>query len=108
MQINAGMLGYLKKINEIESLKNNVLIYSMWQGYKAEMQEFLDGVKEMGVNTVNLHVSGHADLLAIEQIIKKTNPKKIEFVHTKEEDSFLWEALLLRIKAGRVNDFDVI
>jgi ribonuclease J len=100
MQINAGMLGYLKKISEIESLKNNVLIYSMWQGYKAEMQEFLDGVKEMGVNTVDLHVSGHADLLAIEQIIIRTNPKKIELVHTKEEDSFLWEALLLRIKAG--------
>lgn len=105
MQINARMLYFLRELNKSASLKNSVLVYSMWQGYKAEMQELLDGVKEMGVNTVDLHVSGHADLLAIEQIIKKTNPKKIEFVHTKEEDSFLWEALLLRIKAGRVNDF---
>ncbi|MBE5750074.1 MAG: hypothetical protein E7346_04320 [Clostridiales bacterium] len=94
MQINASMLDYLNKLNKSVRLKNSVLVYSMWQGYKAEMQEFLDGVNEMGVNTVDLHVSGHADLQAIEQIIKKTNPKKIELVHTKEEDSFLWEALL--------------
>ena len=105
MQINARMLDYLSELNKSVRLKNSVLVYSMWQGYKAEMQEFLDGVKEMGINTVDLHVSGHADLQAIEQIIKKTNPKKIELVHTKEEDSFLWEALLLRIKTGRVNDF---
>ena len=104
MQINASMLDYIRELNKSVRLKNSVLVYSMWQGYKAEMQEFLDGVKEMGVNIVDLHVSGHADLQAIEQIIKKTNPKKIELVHTKEEDSFLWEALLLCIKAGRVND----
>lgn len=94
MQINASMLDYLNKLNKSVRLKNSVLVYSMWQGYKAEMQEFLDGVNKMGVNTIDLHVSGHADLQAIEQIIKKTNPKKIELVHTKEEDSFLWEALL--------------
>jgi mRNA degradation ribonuclease J1/J2 len=102
MQINANMLDYIRELNKSVRLKNSVLVYSMWQGYKAEMQEFLDGVKEMGVNAVDLHVSGHADLLAIEQIIKRTSPKKIELVHTKEEDSFLWEALLLRIK-GRAS-----
>lgn len=104
MQINTRMLDYLSELNKSVRLKNSVLVYSMWQGYKAEMQEFLNGVKEMGVNIVDLHVSGHADLLAIEQIIKRTNPKKIELVHTKEEDYFLWEALLLCIKARRVND----
>ena len=53
----------------------------MWQGYKEEMKEFLDGVQNLGVKVIDLHVSGHADLPAIEKLIKRTNPKKIELVH---------------------------
>lgn len=104
MQINAGMLEYLKKLNESTELNSSVLVYSMWQGYKSEMQEFLDGVKALGIKSVDLHVSGHADASAINLMINKTNPDKIEFVHTCKEDAFLWESLLLCLKYGGVND----
>ena len=76
------MLKYLQKLNEEKSLKDSILIYSMWQGYKPKMQEFLDGVKEMGVKIVDLHVSGHADHTAIKELVRKVNPQKIELVHT--------------------------
>ena len=40
MQINSNMLDYLKKLNEVVNLQDSVLVYSMWKGYKTEMQEF--------------------------------------------------------------------
>lgn len=78
MQVNSNMLCYFQKL---KGVKDSVLIYSMWQGYKEEMKEFLDGVQNLGVKVIDLHVSGHADLPAIEKLIKRTNPKKIELVH---------------------------
>ena len=83
MQINSSMLGYLKKLNNIVEIKKSALIYSMWLGYKSEMQAFLDGVKSLGIEIIDLHVSGHADLLAIKELINRVNPDKIEFVHTE-------------------------
>ena len=104
MQINANMLDYLKILGNGKCTNKSVMIYSMWHGYKPEMQEFLDGVKELGIKSVDMHVSGHADVLTVERLIQKTNPDKIEFVHTRKEDAFLWEVLLLCLKYGRVND----
>ena len=49
MQITSDMLKYLYEMNKIEELKNSVLIYSMWQGYKQDMKDFLEGVKKLGV-----------------------------------------------------------
>lgn len=83
MQISSDMLNYLNEMNKIDELKNSILIYSMWKGYKQEMIEFLEGVKKLGIKVVDLHVSGHADIDAIKKIIEKTNPDKVEFVHTE-------------------------
>ena len=91
MQINSKMLNYLQKMS---GLNNSVLVYSMWQGYKGEMQTFLEGVKALGITTVDLHVSGHADVLSLRKIIEKTCPDKIELVHTLKEDKTLWKTLL--------------
>lgn len=84
MQIHSGLLGYLQKMSFEGSLQNSVLIYSMWQGYKAEMQAFLDGIKALGIQLVDLHVSGHADLQAIKRLIAKTQPKEIYMVHCEK------------------------
>ena len=82
MMISTSMTDYLKKLATLRDLSNAVLIYSMWDGYKEQMKEFLDFVQSLGVKIVDLHVSGHADKSAIEAVIKMTNPREIKFVHT--------------------------
>ena len=98
MQIDSGMIKYLKKLNQISGLQDCVLVYSMWQGYKPKMQEFLKEIKEMGIKTVDLHVSGHADCKAIKKLIEKVNPDKIEFVHTEKDCWHLMEKSLHRMR----------
>ncbi len=104
MLINAYMLHYLQSLKEKVDLKGSVLIYSMWQGYKEEMQDFLGGVRDLGINVVDLHVSGHADIEAVKKVIIRTNPQEVNFVHTSKDDSLLWEALLWSMQLGKVND----
>jgi len=87
MQINSNMLKYLQKLSVVTSLQDSILIYSMWQGYKPKMQQFLEGVKVLGIKVVDLHTSGHADIAAIKKLIQRVNPEEIEFVHT-EKDSW--------------------
>ena len=41
-----------------------------------DMEKFLDGVKALGVTTVNLHVSGHADKQTLQQLIDIIRPKQ--------------------------------
>ncbi len=83
MQINSRMINYLKKLDNIKSLKNSVLIYSMWYGYKDDMKDFLDEIRNIGIDIVDLHVSGHADVSTINMLIKWVKPKKILIVHSE-------------------------
>ena len=91
MQINSNMLKYLQKLSVITSLQDSILIYSMWQGYKPKMQQFLEGVKVLGIKVVDLHTSGHADIAAIKKLIQSVNPEEIEFVHTEKDSWSLFE-----------------
>ncbi len=84
MQIHSGMLPYLQKMNEKRSLRGSLLIYSMWEGYQESMQAFWDGVRELGIDTVNLHVSGHADRQTVARLVAHTNPKEIFIVHSEK------------------------
>ena len=47
-------------------------------------EEFLDGVKALGIEMVDLHVSGHADRQTIGRLIRKTCPKEIIMVHCEK------------------------
>jgi ribonuclease J len=84
MQIHSGMLGYLQKMAQERSLDGSLLIYSMWQGYKEGMTSFLEGVKTLGIKTVDLHVSGHADRQTVGRLIRKTCPKELIMVHCEK------------------------
>ena len=88
MQIHASMKGYLEKLNDLSSLKGSVLIYSMWQGYKTEgiVREMLEALNKMGVEVIDLHISGHASKNAQELLIKNIKPKNTIFVHKKGEE----------------------
>ena len=82
MLVTAGMLDYIKRLAARRDLSHAVLVYSIWRGYKADMRDFLDGVRALGIEVVDLHVSGHADRDAIDALIAHTHPRSIRYVHT--------------------------
>lgn len=90
MCIRQSMKNYLSKLNELMSFENGVLFYGMWKGYmeQPEMQEFLDFMTEKGVKIHILHTSGHADIITIDAIIEKTDPKTIIPIHTENSSWF--------------------
>lgn len=80
-------------LNDIERLKESVLnnccvVYSMWEGYQKEeiYKKFLDRMKELNIDIYNLHVSGHADYTAFNQIIEITNPNAVIPMHTENKE----------------------
>ena len=88
MLISSSMADYLTKLAEKRDLSDAVFIYSLWDGYKENMDELLKTIEKLNIASIDLHVTGHADANAIEALIKRTNPTEIKFVHTdkKNED----------------------
>ncbi len=91
MCIRNSMLRYLEGLNQLMSFENGLLVYSMWNGYKKkpEMAEFIEACENMGLRTINIHTSGHADHTTIEKLIKCVNPTEIIPVHTENPDWFI-------------------
>jgi len=73
---------------ENNALNNACVVFSMWGGYKKEeiYKKFLDRMKELGIDTLDLHVSGHADYTAIEAVINITNPEYVIPIHTENKE----------------------
>jgi len=90
MCVRTSILRYLKALSEIMPFENGLLVYSFWSGYKEtdDMKVFLSACKDMGLEIVTLHTSGHADAKTIEALIEKVNPKEIIPVHTENAKWF--------------------
>lgn len=88
LEITSKDLLYLQNLAEICDLKGAKLIYSTWSGYKDrdDMKEFLDGVKKLGIEIIDLHASGHADGKAIDALKEKVNPDKFIQIHRPQEN----------------------
>ncbi len=84
MTVRPTMLGYLKKLFAAADIKNATLIYSMWNGYKAnkDMSDFLDAAESLGMNIVDLHTSGHASAGDIELLKQTVGADEYVSVHT--------------------------
>lgn len=85
------MRKYLKELREYVDFSGGVLVYSMWSGYKEkpDMAEFLKFCSdELGLQTVTLHTSGHADPGTIEKLIDSVNPTEVEGIHTENIEWF--------------------
>lgn len=84
MLIRQSMLECIKKINDNTPLKDAVLIYSLWEGYKEDdsMKKFLEEILRLGIKIVSLHASGHAYPEDIEKLRRRVNPGEFVFVHT--------------------------
>ncbi len=90
MCVRSSMLSYLKLLSKEMSFEDGALVYSFWSGYKDtdDMKVFLKECKELGLEIVTLHTSGHADKEAIKQLVNKVNPKKLVPVHTENAQEF--------------------
>lgn len=86
MQVHSGMLGYFREFSKLCDLSGSILFYSVWQGYKPKMQNFLDGLAELGIKTVEMHTSGHADEETIERLVRRVCPKTVSFVHFERKE----------------------
>lgn len=90
MCIRSSFKSYLQKLNKIKKLQDSVLIYSMWNGYKKQknMKNFLHFAESLGMEIIDLHTSGHADCIALERFLERTNPKFIIPIHTVNNNWF--------------------
>lgn len=88
MCIRPSMKNYLVKLSEICPFKDGVLFYGMWKGYleRDDMKEFVSFMENLGVKMHVLHTSGHADVNAIDALVKATKPQYIIPVHTENPD----------------------
>ena len=85
MLVRQSMTDYLKKLISEAHIEGATLIYSMWKGYKdnEDTAAFLNEMKALGVNIVDLHTSGHASAEDIELLKQTVNAKQTVCVHTE-------------------------
>lgn len=90
MCVRTSMLKYLRSLSELMSFEDGLLVYSFWSGYKENesMKVFLSACKDMGIDIVTLHTSGHADADTIDKLIDTVNPDEIIPVHTENAEWF--------------------
>jgi ribonuclease J len=87
MLIRQSMLPLLQRLNASKPLVGATLIFALWAGYKVkpEMKTFLEACAGMGINLVDLHVSGHADDDALQRLKRTVGAKEVITVHTNTE-----------------------
>jgi len=85
MMIRTSHLKMLQSLARKGGLSGSVAVYSLWEGYKAkeDMRDFLGGLEALGITTISLHASGHADKATIDRLIERVKPAKIEYIHTE-------------------------
>lgn len=90
MCVRSSMLRYLKSLAKLMSFDGGLLVYSMWSGYQKqpEMNHFIKECEEMGLRTITLHTSGHADPDSIRMLIERVQPSEVLPVHTENPDWF--------------------
>lgn len=88
MNIRASMEKDIERLKlENSVLDNACIVYSMWEGYKMDSyKDFIDKMKELKIDILDLHVSGHADYTAINQVLDITKPDVVIPIHTENKE----------------------
>lgn len=88
--VRPSMLPWLRKLAERMPMKDGVLCYSMWSGYrkKREVAEFLSAGGGLELREVTLHTSGHAGGAEIGALCRQVRPRVgVVPVHTEASAS---------------------
>ena len=89
MEVKESMLSDIKMLYNKGVLKKSCLIYSMWNGYikkEKKLEEFIDELKKMNIEFIELHTSGHADINAMKKLNNAVNPDYTIIIHTEKND----------------------
>ena len=89
MNIRVSMLNDIERLKtKNKVLDNCCVVYSMWEGYKKEemYKKFLNKMKELNIDVYSLHVSGHADYTAFNEVIETTKPDAVIPMHTENKE----------------------
>lgn len=89
MNVKVSMLDDIKKLKEKGLITKACLIYSMWSGYidkEDKLKSFINEIKEMGIEFIELHTSGHADITSMKRLNKIINPDNTIIIHTENRD----------------------
>ncbi len=92
--VRQSMLPFIGKyINSCETSGKNVLVYSLWNGYKNSIytKRFLSGIAALGVDVVDIHCSGHAYDDTISGFVNMINADTVIPVHCEESRRELFE-----------------
>ena len=82
--VRASMLPWIERLARRVPLRESVLFYSLWSGYREqpEMARFLGRCQELGIRIVPLHSSGHAAPAEIRRLMERVHPRRVLPVHT--------------------------
>jgi ribonuclease J len=88
--IRSSMDTLLKSLSKRMDFSGGLMVYSMWNGYRAkqDMDRFLKLSRELGLDEITLHNSGHADAATIKALIDKVKPDRIIPIHTENPGWF--------------------
>ena len=89
MNVKVSMLDDIKKLKEKGLITKACLIYSMWSGYidkEDKLKSFINEINEMGIEFIELHTSGHADITSMKRLNKIINPDNTIIIHTENRD----------------------
>lgn len=89
MNVKVSMLDDIKKLKEKGLITNACLIYSMWSGYiekEEKLRNFIDEIKDMGIEFKELHTSGHADITSMKKLNEIVYPDKTIIIHTENRE----------------------
>ena len=89
MNIKVSMLDDIKKLKEKGLITNACLIYSMWSGYiekEDKLKNFINEIKDMGIEFKEIHTSGHADISSMKKLNEIINPDNTIIIHTENRE----------------------
>ena len=90
MEVKQSMLKDIKMLYNKGVLSKACLIYSMWDGYiekEEKLKCFIDEMKDMNIDFIELHTSGHADIKTMKWLNEIVNPDYTIIIHTENSKS---------------------
>lgn len=99
--VRQSMLPFIRKyLSFCEPQKKNVLVYSMWNGYKNSIytRRFLESISSMGIDTVDIHCSGHAYNNIIIDFINMVNADIAIPVHCEADRRYAFNDISSKCK----------
>lgn len=90
MEVKQSMLKDIKMLYNKGVLSKACLIYSMWDGYiekEEKLKSFIDEMKKMNIDFIELHTSGHADIKTMKWLNEIVNPDYTIIIHTENSKS---------------------